>query len=199
MKKNPTMFSINNIQLNQPQKSNILYVANEDKRNMWIYYYHHSKSLFIFDPIIPSIETIQLIANISHNNLYFILSACQREKKRNVKLWKKIFPHIQLFVPDKTFLLEETVIGINTLYDFNEDIQFSCAYSAGVHTICMKVHQYLFVGEIFQIYFHNKNKFLESKFLKNFFRTVNNQTIILPSFGPIDIMSNYDEYINPTN
>lgn len=170
-------------------KKNLLFCTTENKRNMWIYYYCANDTLFIFDPITPKPEIIKLIADFKAKEIYLILTACQHKKKFNLKLWRHIFPKAKIIAPDKTFIPNEQIFENDSITSFNQDIIILNSEFLGMHILCVKIFQFLFIGELSQP--HNGN-FKISETINQFCTFITYNTIVLPSFGPINIISGLD-------
>lgn len=177
--------------------SSFLYVCKEGKRNMWIYYECQSQFLFLLDPVSPIIESICFIDRLNVPNKYIVLTSCQREKKINVLLWQKIFPNIQIIVPDQSFLSNEKIIPTDTSTTIKNcnSVHFLNMIIGNRHRLCMKSGCYLFMGEIIYALFKGKNT-LDELFHQNdasteFFYTLEtNNTVTFHSFGSIALFNN---------
>lgn len=184
---------MNNTVSQSPSSShNTLYFTNEEKRNMWIYYSKEQDAIFIFDPIIPTLETITLIDSYHTKNIYIVMTSCQKEKKYNTKLWQQIFDSIQILVPDSTFLSPEKIISPDTTYQFSDTITFFSFLFIGSHTLCISIPPYLFLSEIMRE--QKFEQYIPKTFIE-FTKDLPNDTIVLSSFGPIYTLAHHELFI----
>lgn len=190
------MSLINNLDTFEHPTSNVLYYANEDKRNMWMYYLHSHEELYMFDPVFPTYTTITLVDKIKFKVLYIVLTANQRNKKQNIIRWHKLFPQLKLIAPDYTYLVDETVVRSNTILPFNDVIHILSVFSSGFHSLCVRAHNYLFVGELLQQVLLTKEQLQIPETQRQFFADLSDDMILLPSFGPIDLLQSYRELQN---
>lgn len=168
----------------------ILYCAHEGKKNMWLYFEQASEILFMIDPISPSSEVIDFIENSPAKKKQIILTACQIEKKKNIPLWRVVFPDIGIITPDATFFQNEYLVAENTITTFDEtsNLTFLSTIIGGNHRLCIHSAPYLFLGEFIHNVPIRKYDSSLGELVSKFFEKCIPNTICLHSFGPISLL-----------